>query len=448
MKLSGCWAEWFDTLACDSIGASEFSEPVHPAMLADTVPEVIWPGLMLPDLLPVLGNGMGDWLCARVGADNTISEVIHWYHGGGDCLPNGRTLPEAIVYDAVRDRFPGNSRRLAIPAEAPKRQGFTAASLQPGLRWALTHLPGWVRELLDPEAPAEVLADRLLGAGIAEVPIRCDLILAGLDNEVLRRMTPSTAAMLNVRWDQDVVRWMFDPDLMPDTIRRRLAEAWGKHPSDWVRPNWDLAAAQAAPIVAQRHDLAWPLDILGWCEQHRGRNEAAIGHYLHGAMASSFTDQAVRFRTHFDIDRVSKFSVARLLELGAADRLDPEYLRLLVQSPPADPRSIGWRDRVSEYWFASATSDAPGTGAVATGAAATGAVATGAKSAGAAGFGEPLDRYERIYRAGWDVGCDSLVRYRQLLSELAAAAETAGQTARAAVARTHHACLIARYFSR
>lgn len=433
LNLSDSWAEWFDTLAGDSIGAAEFNEPVHPSTLAEAVPEVIWPGLMLPDLLPVLGNGMGDWLCARVGADNTIREVIHWYHGGGDCLPNGRTLPEAIVYDAVRDRFPGNARRLAIPAEPPARQGFTLATLQPGLRWALTHLPGWVGEMLNPEAPAEELAERLLAAGIAEVPIRCDLILAALDNEVLRRMTPSTAAMLNVRWDQDVVRWMFDPELMPEPIRRRLAETWGKHPSAWLRPDWDLAAAHAAPIAAQRCDLAWPFDILGWWEQRRGRIEPAIGHYLQAAMASSFTDQSVRFRTHFDIDRVSKFSVARLLELGAADRLDPQYLQPLLQSPPADPRSIGWRDRISEYWLAPTEPEQS---------------VRNPEGHGSRRAGEPLDRYERIYRAGWDVGCDALPRYRQLLSELAAAAEAAGQTARAAVARTHHACLIARYFSR
>ncbi len=68
-------------------------------------------GFMLPDTLPILGNGYGDWLCMRVNADNTAGEVVHWYHGGGDWMPWGRNPAEAIAFDRLRQRLPG--RRVA-----------------------------------------------------------------------------------------------------------------------------------------------------------------------------------------------------------------------------------------------------------------------------------------------------------------------------------------------
>jgi hypothetical protein len=87
LTLSADWAEWFDEVAVGELRGGEYCEPVHPSELLSATPEVIWPGLMPPDLMPVVGNGMGDWLCARVGPESTIREVVHWYHGGGDRLP-------------------------------------------------------------------------------------------------------------------------------------------------------------------------------------------------------------------------------------------------------------------------------------------------------------------------------------------------------------------------
>jgi len=40
----------------------------------------IWGGAMLPDTLPMLGNGCGDCLCLRFRPDGTVSEVIRWLH--------------------------------------------------------------------------------------------------------------------------------------------------------------------------------------------------------------------------------------------------------------------------------------------------------------------------------------------------------------------------------
>lgn len=422
LDLSPTWCDWFDRFPAGAPISGEFGEPLSAGVLLGAAPEVIWPGLMPPDFLPLAGNGLGDWLGGRVAADNTISEVVYWYHGGGDCLPYGRTMAEAIVCDVLADRFPGRQLALAIPAE-PRSLPLSGQSLRgDAIRWACEHLPAAAAEVFLADFPAAQTADHLVRSGVAEVPIRCDIALSALDNEVRRRMTPQLAARLRVRWDQQVVRWMFDPGQMPADQIRALAELWGLPPDRWQQPDWGVAAEQCRQVADQRHDLAWVHDILGWASQRQGDISGAITHYQNGALASVFTDQAVRFRTHFDSDRACKFSVARLLELDALQSLDPNYVQwLVVATSPADIAMTGWRDRTSDYWL---------------------------DRAGQIGGDRPQDaarRYDLIYRAGWDVGCDSILRYDRLLEALQRAATEAGQTARASLAKTHRDCFRSRY---
>jgi hypothetical protein len=291
------------------------------------------------------------------------------------------------------------------------------------IRWALRHLPAPIADVFDEDFPIAATGDRFLEHGVAEVTVRCDLALAALDNEIRRRMTPQLAAILDARWDQDVVRWMFDPGHVPQSSLQTMANHWNLPLESWKNQDWDLAAEHCRRIAALRHDLAWVHDILGWAAQRKGDIDGAIGYYGRGAMASLFTDQSVRFRSHFDNDRVCKFSVARLIDLNAVDRLEPGYVaRLLVASSPADIDMTGWRDRVCNYWVDQADLSAGG---------------TDPESA--------ARRYGIIYRAGWDVGCDTISRYGVLLGELADAAARAGHTARAELAKTHRECLRGRY---
>jgi tetratricopeptide (TPR) repeat protein len=442
LELCDQWADWFDHFASDSVCDGEFCEPVHPEVLLDETPEVIWPGLMPPDFLPLIGNMMGDWLCARIGPDNRIAEVVHWYHGGGDWLPYGKTIAEAIVYDALASRFPGRQLGLAIPAQSPKAFDNSFAPLsdsdfdpvlgqisdrthrnRPSIRWALNHLPAAVATVFEADFQPAATGDLLLRNGVAEIAVRCDLALAALDNEIRRRMNPQLAAMLEARWDQDIVRWMFDPSTMPERIVQRLVDHWQLPLADWKIQDWETAAGHCRQIASVRSDLAWAEDVLGWAAQRTGDAASAIEHYARAAGASLFSDQSVRFRTHFDNDRVCKFSVARLMELGAQNRLDPAYVsKLVVETSPQDLDMIGWRDRVCQHWLGVAD-----------------ATASGLDRESAA------RRYGLIYRAGWDVGCDSIPRYQSLLEELADAAERAGQTAQAKLAITHRDCLRGRY---
>jgi hypothetical protein len=284
-------------------------------------------------------------------------------------------------------------------------------------------LPTAVATVFEADFPSAATGDLLLRSRVAEIAVRCDLALAALDNEIRRRMTPQSAAMLEARWDQDVVRWMFDPATIPGPIVERLVDHWQLPLGSWKSQDWETAAGHCREIAAVRSDLAWVEDVLGWAAERKGDRESAIQHYARAAGASLFSDQSVRFRTHFDNDRVCKFSVARLIELGADDRLDPEYVaKLVVETSPQDIDMTGWRDRVCQHWLGVADA-----------------------TAGGIDRESAARRYGLVYRAGWDVGCDSIPRYQSLLEELADAAERAGQTARARLAITHRDCLRGRY---
>ena len=92
---------WLDEQVWRVAGGAEFRRAQTPEQLLDPLPGSIWAGFMLPDTLPIIGNDYGDWLCLRVAADGTISELVHWSHCGGDWIPYGTNLAEGLLYDAA-----------------------------------------------------------------------------------------------------------------------------------------------------------------------------------------------------------------------------------------------------------------------------------------------------------------------------------------------------------
>jgi len=85
-------------------GFGEFDEPIEPAAILDPESSVVWGGMMLPDALPVLGNGCGDVILARFGSDGSVVELVEWRHVG--CLwPPTDVVPgfEAPVAALERD---------------------------------------------------------------------------------------------------------------------------------------------------------------------------------------------------------------------------------------------------------------------------------------------------------------------------------------------------------
>lgn len=404
-------ADWFDSEAWQQIGNSEFNQAIPPQILLDDTPDVIWPGLMLPDTLPVLGNRDGDWLCLRIGSDDSVREVIHWYHGGGDWIPWGKTLAEAIAFDAIRGALPGRHQGHAVPAE-PRRRGDCSGSL---VRWAARWLPTEVSEVIRDHSGQPVAAV-LLEHAVAEIAVRCEMVLAALDSGLRRALTPEIAAELGIQWEPRAVSWLFDTARVDEDLREALREKVGEQVA-WNQ-DWSAAAGQAEAVCQQRSDLGWAFDIAGWAAERRGDVAGAVGFYRRGAKSLAFADQSIRFRTHWFPQRMGKFSVWRLHELGAVGDSPAESLEgYLTAIGRADASTL--RSQSLGYWQSAAER--------------------------AAASGRWADAYDAYYRSGWDLGLGDMCDYRQQLAGLVEAAERAGQKARATVARTHLDTFVSRF---
>lgn len=404
--------DWFDNRIWRNAGEGEFCDPVGPEVLLQRCPEVIWPGFMPPDCLPLIGNHYGDWLCLRVGRTDDVAEVIYWYHGGGDWIPWGHSLAEAIVFDRLRERLPGRRQGHAEPAELPRRSA-SAGSLAD---WAAERLGDTVASLFDPRTSGAELVQRMLKTATAEVAVRCEAILEALDNPLRHKLTPDVARQMGWRWEQDAVRWMFDPSQISPQDQDRLARQLDVDAGDLQTQDWEAAERHALAVCALRDDLGWARDISGWAAERRGDFSQAASHYRRALTTSSFADQTIRFRTHWCDAAHGKFAAARLQAIRhqVSDRSfeDDPYYRLLTAG---DGRITAAR----QYWSQQAAQ----------------AVASQRWN----------DAYELLMHAGWDIGSDSLKAYRDLLTQMVPAAERAGQNARAAVAQTHLDCLRQRF---
>ncbi|MHB8972181.1 MAG: SMI1/KNR4 family protein, partial [Pirellulaceae bacterium] len=126
LRLSDDVRAWLDERVWEDSGGAEFCRAQTPEQLLDPPPGAIWAGFMLPDTLPIIGNDYGDWLCLRIAADGTVSELVQWSHGGGDGIPCGKTLAEGLLYDAaVRVLYPNRAAHVAAKSTDP--QVFRAA---------------------------------------------------------------------------------------------------------------------------------------------------------------------------------------------------------------------------------------------------------------------------------------------------------------------------------
>jgi hypothetical protein len=312
----------------------------------------------------------------------------------------------------------------AVPAEReePEHQAIISSAL---VEWALTQLSSEVANVMSIDAPPSLVASELSRHRIAMDAVRCDAVLAALDSALRARLTTADAKALGVSWDNVITKWMFDTSTIPAAHRSQLtarlinahaSTASGDAEHDGLfTQDWDMVEKICGEVAQERSDLGWVHDCLGWAAQRRGDISTAATHYERSAVTSVFTDQSIRFKTHFDGDRVAKFSVARLLELGQAHRLDAQYVNALTHADRPN-----WREQVVSYWLGQLSSTLP----------------------------TADQRYQLIYRAGWDVGCESMARYHEILTMLADAATEANQPARAEVARTHAACIEDRYLRR
>lgn len=414
---------WFDDDACwRRRGGGEFSEPIEPAQWLDPEPGLIWPGFMLPDSLPVIGNGYGDWLCARFDRAGEIREVVFWSHAGGDWIPYGRTLAEGLLYDAVR-RASGVAPSFAVEPSSPDELVDAAddvdAESHHGVwthaAWCWGQLRGQ-EQLGLPDWPGEDAA--MLGSWLRRTrlsfPARArDEILAHLDSALKNSTDYRVAEKLGVTWEPEFVSWMFDTRMIPADRRESLSRHFGVSVSDLLRQNWQAAESLALQVMQQRPDLGWAFDIAGWAAERRGEMDRAIGRYRTGLRPSLFADHTVPFRTHWVADGFCKFSAARLHEhresLPAELRDDP-YVQLFLAN-----QSTTLRVRVSQFWLE---------------------VARRAEQAG-----DPAAAYDAYFNAGWDLGLDEMDGYRPILDGLVSSARASGAEGLARIAELHRSRL-------
>lgn len=408
-------ADWLDSEVWKESGAGEFHHAVSPDSLLADHSDVIWPGLMLPDTLPLIGNRYGDWLCLRVGPDNSVSEIIHWYHGGGDWIPWGRSLGEAIVFDSLRSRLPGRRQSHAIDAE-PR---IVSKTENPYLAWALkfTGEASYNESNHDARVPS---LDWVNEHRWSEVALNCELALNALDSSLRRNMTPDIAGRLGIDWEPQVVSWLFDEALVPEEIRSTLAS--NAEISLSLEQQWDVAKSHALNVATKRDDLVWAFDVLGWAEEREGRLEEAAKYYQKGCLALAFADQSIRFRTHWFPQWAGKFSTWRLTQLLDSGNLDHSKLDAPVRrylTAITGPSTESLRIRAMAYWRNEA--------------------------ADAVNSGRWQDAYDAFYRAGWDLGTDTMIDFGELLNGLSESAKRAGQSARAAVAEFHLDTFVSRF---
>lgn len=410
--LSDDLTRWFDDElwnSVDSTGAMRYASPVAPQELLSDAPSVIWPALMPCDFLPVVGNQMGDWLCVRIDDDNRAGEMIQWYHGGGDWIPWGDSLPQAILFDSMRGLLPGGDRDHAVAAASTDqpRDEFTEDE-DAITRWAKTRLPDAEVDSLE-GLRGHDLAERLLALGIASHAVRCQLIIDALSNPLL---DSAAVSQWRKQAPDAVQRALFDNRLIPDDRLSHLTPHGATGEQLLSQQNWLAVETLAQSVSREAPHLAWGWDLLGYALERRGETAGAIEAYRKGLDCSIFTDQTVRVRTHGFSSDGQKFSASRLnrLDFRPTDPVEREYYSLLIESDE-DQR----RDRVREYFAERAR-----------------------RERGAAA-------HDLWKRAGWDLGAEPMAAFAELLEHVAATAEATGRHAQAALARTHRQCFRDRY---
>jgi hypothetical protein len=263
----------------------------------------------------------------------------------------------------------------------------------------------WLRQ---PDNGEDVL-QQLLQAGVAEVAVRRDLILRHLESQLKAHSRPAVAAQVGANWEPDFVSWLFDTALIPELTRDQLGHLFGVPVERLMLQDWDAAEKEAERFIATRHDLEWSFDIAGWAAERRGSYREAASHYLAGLHASSFSDHAVRFRTHWFEEGFGKFAAARLHHLRSyvtTQEASDQYLQIFWHNDAAT-----LRERVHEYWQIVAEQETRA--------------------------GNWQAAYRAYYAAGWDCGLTDVQQYAVILERLADVAVRGGSKALAHLARMH-----------
>lgn len=372
VRLPGDVASWFDGGLWRNKAPTRFSEPTSPEELLDRASHVVHGGAMLPDTLPILGNGFGDYLCLRFAADGKLSEVVCWWHEGVTWHPYGKTFAEAILLDLLMGVLEG-----ADDADTPR---FGRA--QELVEWALGWMQGSAAMLQAirrgfQEEPASIVD---MDVGFAESHLRrfrCERYLSNeLTNYCRRRGGRNVADEFGVLWP-DVARFaFFDTRFLPDDLKQSLARAVGTSTDGLLRQDWHGAANEAERAVLNRSDLAWPYAVLGWRAERNDDLQSAMRWYSAGLRSMETTAEFTELWSVRDDYSGTKFVAERLLAHRSALPTDLDSDGFCAAVTDSRNRAE-LSNAIPTYWRSEA--------------------------ALAERQSRPGDAYHNFYRAGWDL---------------------------------------------
>lgn len=410
VSLTPALRTWLDERVWTRGGGAEFSQALSTAQIVRPEEGTLWAGFMLPDTLPLATNDYGDWLCSRFDTLGNVAEIVLWSHVGGDWLPYGRDWPEALLFDAAAEVLYWRRHEFQVDEGGSNPPHAWA-------EWSADWLARngknvdrfWHRDQRRDSDP--LLA--LQRDGIAVAATEHDLLLRALDAELRAVLVPATAGKLAIAWEPDAVSWLFDTRLIPVPMRDRLAKFSRVAEDELFAQDWQAAERHALRLLSWRQDLGWAYDIAGWAAERRGDIQLAVSRYLGGLRPSVFSDNTIRFRTHWFADGFGKFSAARLNELRKeipTPHRGDAYLSIYLANDNAT-----LRNRIRDYWLNLADA--------------------------AAVQGNHARAYACYYNAGWDMGLQEMDDFRGIFRGLITHAESAGWSALAAIARLHQQAL-------
>lgn len=414
LRLEDHWQQWFDRDRERPLLMGPFRSPIVVEDLLEIAPPDLWPGFMLPDTLPIATNDYGDWWCVRVDAQNHVSEIIQWSHGGGDWLPIGRSMAQAALWDYVQHwRGPAIGVEQAAQ-EYPSRCAPGNNELLPSDEWLNWLADGLQIEVEQVQQLLSIFAAQRYRDGLelmlrhqwADVAVACELVEIALQGSLARLADNQLALRCGINWTPEYTSWLFDTQHISDDARRLLREL---APDVRFDQDWHAAETWSQLVAAQRDDMSWPGDVCGWAALRRGEVAKAAQLFYDNRTNSAFTDQSVRLRSHWFAEHLGKFSVAQLAKLQsqlAVEQRSDRYLQILWNEPALRTRSA-----VREFWLMQARQ--------------------------ALTDERHEDSYRSFMSAGWDLGAERMSDYVEILEGLRTSAERAGWTARAKIAEAH-----------